>query len=261
MPCNCQSAVTPAHLLEDVINNWNTEQWDKHFADHGRRSAGRARYCVNGNNDVVKHALIKVHGASCWYQGSATCRSRAVLARDLQVDHIVPKKADMRVIQEALGGSLTQSLYFDVHDPGNLAPICGPCNQERPKNPERTAAVQDRQLKAEKHREQVIHEVEKWHANTGIDKASLSALTNADISEDETWEVLAEMMASLIQKRAVPHSSKSAWRLVLESSVVAQSESYKFTLELSDNYIQAIVDELADMEFEERRIERYFDEG
>lgn len=69
------------------------------------------------------------------------------------------------------------------------------------------------------------------------------------------------MMASLIQKRAVPHSSKSAWQLVLESSAVAQSESYKFTLDLSDNYIEAIVEEQADIEFEERRIERYFDEG
>lgn len=113
-------------------DNWRQEDWDKHFSSLGLLPAGKARYSTGLNYMVLKLALAEEHGYKCWYQNSRDCKSQGLLLRTLEIDHIVPKRSDDKTLQGALTRSTYQQTYFDVNDPGNLAPICHSCNNARP---------------------------------------------------------------------------------------------------------------------------------
>lgn len=77
--------------LIDARDNWSDDQWASHFNGLGVRAAGKARYDASGSNDVLKIVLLKVQKGRCWLQGSSSCHSRALLARDAQIDHVIPQ--------------------------------------------------------------------------------------------------------------------------------------------------------------------------
>lgn len=126
--------------LTQARDSWATDTWNDHFRSLGLTPADRARYSLSSSttaklsttphNDVLKIALFRLAKGRCWFQGGA-CRSRAVSPRDAQIDHIIPKTATGAQLRSALASSAYQKVFFDVHDPGNLAYICGPCNQSK----------------------------------------------------------------------------------------------------------------------------------
>lgn len=239
---------TDADLLE-ARDNWTATAWAGHFAGFGMKAAGAARYSHGESNDVVKWALSKEFGGRCWYQGSGDCGSRAILLRNLQIDHIVQQKATAETLREALLRSTYQTGVFDVHDPGNLALVCGPCNQARGRKASWTAAMQDLQVASEEARDRLINRVAKWHREAKIDHAVLTAIEGADLTDNETWEVVSDMVAQLIEKRAGREVS-------LDCPVRSQSTQFSFTLEPSDELVEAFAEWHAENFAEEMRIDR-----
>ncbi|MFV8137400.1 HNH endonuclease [Mycolicibacterium senegalense] len=74
-----------------------------------------ARYSYSSEkNRLLLVALAEAWGMKCYW-----CKTPK-LFRDLQIDHMIPRNPR--------GGT---DLGFDVDAAANLAPICGPCNQEK----------------------------------------------------------------------------------------------------------------------------------
>lgn len=244
--------------LDKVRREWKPEQWDSHFDNLGIDSAGDARYSGGSRNnfprnDVLKLILAEVNNYRCWYQGGQ-CRSRALMLREMQIDHVVPKECSASALKEALEESSIQQEYFDVHDPGNLAIICGPCNMERPKEPKFSSPLVDRLLSSENKRESVIKKVVNWHKKTKISKAALEALRDANTEDNDTWEILSEMMADLIvRKSREPFNPRSG----MPSK--AFSEDYQFELYPSDELIDYYVEQMYENQLEEMKIDRYLE--
>lgn len=238
--------------LIDARDNWTSDQWDAHFKCLGKKAATIARYDDSTErNDVLKWAIAEVDGRKCWYQGSSDCASRALLLRNLQIDHIIPKKSKADFLRMALKHSLNQSVYFDVHDPGNLALICGPCNTERKKHPRWSPALETRLETAEERRVTAINKVSKWYEDSGIDEAALKALTLADVSDDATWEVLASMAGHLIEKRAGKEVT------LAEAEVAAESQTYGLSASVPSDVWESIAEDLEEGVAEDRRLERH----
>jgi len=244
------------HSIEKLTfarDNWSQEDWDKHFSSLGLLPAGKARYNTGLNNLVLKWALAEEHGYKCWYQNSRDCNSQALLLRTLEIDHIVPKRSSDKTLQEALTKSTYQQTYFDVNDPGNLAPICHSCNNDRPSILTWTAGLEDRLHKSEKSRDRIISKVNAWHQKAKLSKAALEALTTANVFDDEIWEILSETFADLIFRRA--HHTHDT----LDYFIEAESKQFCFHLTPSAELVASVAEDLAEMLWEDQRIETYFE--
>lgn len=244
--------------LDKVRREWKPEQWDSHFDNLGINSAGDARYSGGSRNNVPKNNVLKlilaeVNNYKCWYQGGQ-CRSRALMLREMQIDHVIPKECSPSALKKALKESSIQQEYFDVHDPGNLAIICGPCNMERPKEPNFSSPLVDRLLKSENERKSVIKKVVNWHKKTKISKAALEALRDANTEDNDTWEILSEIMAELILRKSGP-----PYNVMSRGYTKVSSEDYQFELYPSDELIDYYVGRMEDDRFEEMRIDSYLE--
>lgn len=89
-----------------------------------RAEPAEARYRTGSDNRLLLFGLWRAHKLRCYW-----CAEPKEF-RDLQVDHILPQTATDRQLTR-LAAELGQPLRYDVHDPYNLAPICGPCNNEK----------------------------------------------------------------------------------------------------------------------------------
>lgn len=234
-------------------DNWSREDWDRHFTSLGLLPAGKARYSTGLNNMVLKWALAKEYGFKCWYQSSRDCKSQALLLRTLEIDHIIPKRSSEEILHEALTRSTYQQSYFDVHDPGNLAPICHSCNNERPTEPTWSAGLEDRLHKSEKSRERIISRVNTWYKKTELSTAALEALTTADVFDDEIWEILSETFAELILRRTnyTPNT--------LDYHIEAESTQFCFHLTPSVELVASVAEDLQELFWEDQRIDNYLE--
>jgi len=101
----------PGHALSDqqlleAIHDGDSKKGDAHFESLDLKPAGLARYSNKTKtgvrqNDVIKRALGELSNWKCW-RGSGKCRESATLPREAEIDHVIPKSADIGVIGEAL---------------------------------------------------------------------------------------------------------------------------------------------------------------
>ncbi len=234
-------------------DNWSRKDWDKHFSSLSLLPAGKARYNTGQNNMVLKLALAEEHGYKCWYQNSRDCNSQALLLGTLEIDHIVPKRSSNKILQEALTRSTYQQTYFDVNDPGNLAPICHSCNNARPDILTWTAGLEDRLHKSEKSRDRIIRRVNAWHEKTKLSKAALEALTAANVIDDEIWEILSETFADLIFRRV--HRTRDT----IDYFIEAESTQFCFHLTPSTELVASVAEDLQELFWEDQRIDNYLE--
>ena len=234
-------------------DNWSQKDWDRHFVSLGLLPAGKARYSSGLNNTVLKKALAEEHGYKCWYQGSRDCESQALLLRTLEIDHIVPKRSSEEILHGALTRSTYQQSYFDVNDPGNLAPICHSCNNERPTDVTWTAGLEDRLHKSEKSRGRIISKVNTWYKKIKLSEAALEALTTANVFDDEIWEILSDTFAELIFRRT--NYTPNTFDYYIE----AESKQFCFHLTPSAELVASVAEDLQEMFWEDQRIDNYLE--
>lgn len=245
--------------LESARDQWSTVDWDAHVIATGGVAAGRARYDSKGglnsyknpNNDVIKFALFKLSKGRCWWQGGE-CRSRAVPPREAQIDHLVPKSATGVQLRNALQLGTQQKIFFDVHDPANLAYICGPCNLAKRDTFPITAAELDEVRRGNSRRNNVIKLVNKWYKDVDLDESGLS-LKSMDISDDDVREIYADLIAEMIENLAA--ASDSSDTLSISGDVTVTSDSWEFHVRPSDDVIEAEIESRAEMEADDRRAE------
>lgn len=235
--------------LVDARDHWDSPQWDAHFHAVGRLPAGGARYDPAGGNDVLRLALLRVQKGRCWLQGSADCRSRSLLLREAEIDHIVPKTAGAAELRTAIEQSSYQQRFFDVHDPGNLAIACHPCNNEKrtwlpPMHVKRAGDIASQ-------RAQVIRAWHAWHNRAAVDEAALKALQGVGLEDAVVREMYAEiaatMIANLAQQAGQP-GSLTDWQVV-----TVETDLYAFEVGPSHAACEAYIEMRAEMEADDRR--------
>lgn len=233
-------------------DNWSDADWDTHFRHLKVRPAIGARYGAS-SNDVLKVALLHEQKHRCWWQGSQLCRSRALLAREAQIDHVIPKGAKPSDLENAIRESSYQHEVFDVHDPGNLAIICGPCNQEKGTYAPGTwsPAMAQRRARIEAQRESVIRRWHRWHALTAIDESGLHVLRTLALGDPVVQEIYASLAAEMIQNLATQAGHSESLRALEE--VEFESSDFYLLVRPSDEAIDAEVEMMAEMRAEDRR--------
>lgn len=80
------------------------------------------RYVPHGNNALLKQALLEAWKNLCYWHREPLRFHHA------EIDHVIPQ-ALARKPEVLAANQLPRD--FDVHDPANLAPICGSCNREK----------------------------------------------------------------------------------------------------------------------------------
>ncbi|MDO8122665.1 hypothetical protein Q6346_15255 [Isoptericola sp. b490] len=131
------------------------------------------RYNPRGTNRPLRTALYDAWRGSCYW-----C-TRTLQLDQAEIDHIIPQAA---VAGSSLSAAFGLPEDFDVHDPGNLAPICGPCNKaKRALDLTKTPVVATRMEEAKRKRSRVIADVEAMVSGrllarhfTGVRTASLN---------------------------------------------------------------------------------------
>lgn len=196
------SATISDSQLEEARDHWTGDAWAEHFTSIGVEPSP-VRY--KGRDDIVlRHAIRKAHGPKCWWALTSECDSATLLLSRAQIDHVVPKTAEGKALREALTESLFQRGRFDVHDPGNLALICPPCNLAKRAGVvlRMTPGIRSSIHKIEAQRQKVIDEWEKYQQLDELDDASVTVLRNSDTSDPDFREIYAEIIACMITNLA-----------------------------------------------------------
>ncbi|MGC4964265.1 HNH endonuclease [Gordonia sp. DT101] len=145
-------------------------------------TTAEARYSHTNrdHNRLLLLALTEAWGNKCYW-----CRKPKTF-RELQIDHIVPRNPR--------GGS---SQDFDVDDVANLAPICGPCNQEKGNSEFDDAPRVDAIREAAAGRAPNVARNLATFRKDGTVVKALLAVTAADLGSDDVAESV-EAFGSLI---------------------------------------------------------------
>ena len=148
-----------------------------------------ARYSHTSSDDnrLLLLALTEAWGEKCYW-----CR-KPKLFRELQIDHIVPRRPH--------GGTATDR---DVDAVDNLAPICGPCNQEKSNGEfQNTPRVESQIELAAKRAATVQRTLDSFRRDAQVTKALL-AITAADLNDERVAgavEALGVVVLSVLRKR------------------------------------------------------------
>ncbi|MBF6302295.1 HNH endonuclease [Nocardia amamiensis] len=148
-----------------------------------------ARYSHSSptHNRLLLLALVQAWGHKCYW-----CKTPTTF-RGLQIDHIVPRNPASGPV-----GDLGLGADFDVDAAANLAPICGPCNQEKnndeywniPRIASVIKAAADAVPRVQRH-------LTRFRANDSVVRALL-AVTAADLGNDEVADSVAEFGAVIL---------------------------------------------------------------
>ena len=252
------NAPTDQQLLE-AAHNWDSNRWDAHFESLDLKPAGLARYSNKTKtgvrqNDVIKRALGELSNWKCWW-GSGKCRESVTLPREAEIDHVVPKSADIGVIREALRTSTYQRNFFDVHDPGNLAYICGPCNQSKGHTYPTSPGAEEGRIRIENRRNDVIRRVNRWYKLLEIDASSL--MTSLDLSDSSIQEMYGEIILEMIFKlnQARGGIGKDDWEKQRCHTDVSLDSATIATISLDDDFIASLVEDMSIDMYEDRLLE------
>lgn len=261
MTDNLETSLNDRDILQ-AHESWSNEEWNNHFIRHGLKPAGDARYRAHGDNNVLKWAIAHVHGRSFWYQGSLSCESRVLLLREAEIDHVIPQKASVKTLRDAVRTSSHQQHIFDVHDPGNLALICGPCNREKGRLNQSayapTPALEQRRAVREGLRDQVISAFDMWHQHSVLDDASLRALQGARLDDDDSRSIYADLIADMIFN--LSESLGQKFPVPFGTEVHVEQGEHVLSIGPSGSAIEDYMEMLAEMEADDRRAESGLDD-
>jgi hypothetical protein len=148
-----------------------------------------------GDNLVLRFVLYGLYGQRCY-----RCQEPKNFV-DIEIDHIVPTNTnDDEFVRIRRKHGLGEE--FGRHDPGNLAPICSPCNKLKSGRAFNGSPHEsDLLLRAGDRRHKVIAEVEKFVSADSLAKALVKA-TVSDLSDAKTKETLVMYAPALVQKIA-----------------------------------------------------------
>ncbi|WP_144033403.1 HNH endonuclease [Actinomyces oris] len=256
-------APSDQQLLE-AIHNWDSKKWDAHFESLDLKPAGLARYSNKTKtgvrqNDVIKRALGELSNWKCWW-GSSRCRESVTLPREAEIDHVIPKSAEIEVIREALRTSTYQRNFFDVHDPGNLAYICGPCNQSKGHTCPNSPGAEEGRIRIENRRNDVIRRVNRWYKLLEIDTSSL--ITSLDLSDSSVQEMYGEIILEMIFKlnQARGGIGKGDWEKQRCDTDISLDSATIATISLDDDFIASLVEDRSIDMHEDRLLEEKHEE-
>lgn len=134
----------------------------------------RYSHTLRDHNRLLLFALVQAWGGKCYW-----CRTPKTF-RDMQIDHIAPRNPP--------GGADPK---FDVDAAENLAPICGPCNQEKGNGEFDDAPRIDAMRKAAVSRAPAVEQnLARLHRDANVVKALL-AVTAADLTSPDVAESIA----------------------------------------------------------------------
>ncbi|WP_446225009.1 HNH endonuclease [Nocardia sp. IBHARD005] len=143
-------------------------------------------------------AIYEVWGSKCYL-----C-TQPKDYNDIEIDHILPKtasQAQLRVLVSQLASH--EGTVYDVHDPYNLAPICGPCNvRKRDIDLTRSGIFATYLHLAQERRAQVARRVETFATAGKVSKSLLVAL-KANIRDPAARKALDRHGPAIIQKFAL----------------------------------------------------------
>lgn len=147
----------------------------------------RYSYSSSDDNRLLLLALTEAWGEKCYW-----CRKPKVF-RELQIDHIVPR--------HPRGG---EPAKCEIDAVQNLAPICGPCNQEKTNEDYQHAPRVESQLNAaEKKADAVQRNLNRFRRDTQVTKALL-AITAADLNDENVAgavEALGGVVLSVLRQQ------------------------------------------------------------
>ncbi|MEV0951703.1 hypothetical protein [Promicromonospora sp. NPDC050249] len=151
------------------------------------------RYRPGGDNSVLKLILHGLYKNRCYW-----CRVPKEY-NELEIDHIIPRDASKDRLAE-IGQELHLAGPLDVHDPGNLAPICRPCNNEKGAvDYTGHARILVLLRNAMKLAPRVKQNVLRFGATSGLAKALLKAAT-ADLAAQADRELFLMHAPSIAQR-------------------------------------------------------------
>lgn len=140
-----------------------------------------------------------------------------------------------------------------MHDPGNLAIICGPCNQEKSNwYPAKEMPIWTiRRERIENERGKVISAYNAWYRDSKLDEATLRLLENVQFSGRITKDVFADLIASMLENLARQTGINEALGKLQE--VVIETSEYRFSVQPSEGVVEYFAEMLAEMQEDDRR--------
>ena len=177
------------------------------------------RYRVGGDNLVLRSVLHRLWEYKCYWCGWLKDFN------DIEIDHIVPRTATGERLQwwKTQFGLPDE---FDVHDPGNLAPICSKCNgpaRKGSKDQGDKPVVLNELQKARKLRPKVIRDVQDFAKPSKTAEALLRA-NEADLSNPGARQMFETYAPAVVQKLALLDEDKADFTSVKTVAVEVDAE-------------------------------------
>lgn len=156
-------------------------------------SAQQVAYKAGGDNTILRMVLHRVWDTQCWL-----C-VRPVVFRDVQIDHLIAQRGggDIQTLLENFDLPST----FDLNDPSNLAPICGPCNLEKGNRQIASTRLSLILERAAAKRGRVVREVEHFNLTKSVSPALLK-LVEADLESPDVRSVFVQWAPIIGQRLA-----------------------------------------------------------
>lgn len=192
------------------------------------------RYQEHGDNRLLRHVLCLVWGQQCHW-----CRQFKDFL-DLQIDHILPQTSGegecLRLTQMfGLPGD------YDMHEPYNLAPICGACNRMK-SNDDLTenGLVLSTLRKASRLAPKVTRQVVAFGNPSKLAGALLEAAV-ADLSDTGTRETFEQGAPAVVQRLAELGEGKADFFVFRTEEVEVGDELQRIGLRLNERGRGAVV--------------------
>lgn len=151
------------------------------------------------NNAVLRLALLESWGNRCYW-----CRMPSDYSVT-EIDHIISQETPPDKLAEFLAEHMppTHREQFDIHAPGNLAPIHGTCNRDKSNlDLAGTGRLTSSLARARSRQPQVAKRVRSFRSSQTVAKAMLAA-SMADMSDPRSQQALAEFGPLLIHRLSV----------------------------------------------------------
>lgn len=181
--------------------------------------AGEIRYRVGGDNLVLRSVIHRLWEYKCYWCGWPKDFN------DIDIDHIIPRTATSERLQW-WKTQLSLPDEFDVHDPGNLAPICRKCNgpaRKGGKDQSDKPIVLNELQKARELRSKVIRDVQDFAKPSKTAEALLRA-NEADLSNPGARQMFETYAPAVVQKLALLGEDKADFTSVKTVAVEVDAE-------------------------------------
>jgi len=150
----------------------------------------------DGDNAVLRLMLFEIWKSRCYW-----CKKPKTF-QDTQIDHIVPRTTGAARLQQLID---MHGLPADFHvdRPANLAPICGPCNNEKSNgNYLKTPLVTTKLQRAQRHEAEVVRRV-RAHATANTVARDLTRAVTANLRAAEVRRSFLRHAPAIVQTLAL----------------------------------------------------------